>query len=116
MPHFAEQPGGLVARLALDGFAHERGRGGRDRAAAAFEAQVADQVAGQVDVEEQSVAAQRIVAFCVAAGFRQASPVSRAAVVIHDHVAVEIGEVHQRSIRMASWRASCRASISPRVL
>ncbi len=93
---------GLGARLALDGFAHERGGSGRDRAAAAFEAQVADQVAGQVDVEMQAVAAQRVVAFGVAAGVRQAAAVSRAAVVIDDHVAVEIGEVHQRSIRMAS--------------
>ena len=114
--HRAEDLGRLGARLALDRLAHQRGRRRRDRAAAALEAQVADHVAGDVDVEVQPVAAQGIVAIGMMGRRRQLAAVPRAAVVVHDHVAVEVGKVHQRSIRIAWSRASCRASISSRVL
>ena len=70
----------------------------------------------ELDVEAEAVAAQWVVAVGMVGRTRQAAAVPRAPVVVDDHVAIEVGEVHQRSIRIASPRASTSASTSARVL
>jgi hypothetical protein len=82
----------------------------------AVEAQVADHVAIQREVEVQPVAAKGVVAVRAMRRVRQSPAIAGAAVVVHDHVAVQVGEVHQRSIRIASSSAAQSASISERVL
>src|SRR5205823_2189922 len=85
-----EQLEGLADRLPLDALGQQRrGRDG-NRAAGALEANVLDAPVGDVDVERELVAAERVygVDHVVRAG--QLAEVTGLAVVIEDHLAIKV--------------------------
>src|SRR5690606_18009949 len=99
--HPREQRVDLGARPALDGLGHQRGRGHRDGAAVALETQIRDAVALAAQRQRQAVAAQRIVALRLAVVRVQPPEVARMAVVVEDHLAVQVGQFHQRNTSTA---------------
>ena len=101
---------------ALHALGEQRGRGDRDRAAAALERHVADPVAVELHEQRQAVAAQRVEALGMAVGSGHRPEIARIAVVVDDHVAVELAQVHQPSTSRARASAATRRSISARVL
>jgi hypothetical protein len=103
-------------RAALQRFGHERRRCDRYRAPAAFESEVGERVALDVDVELQPIATERIVAFRAVIRRRERAEIARPPVVIDDHIAIEILEVHQANTACARVRAATRRSTSARVL
>src|SRR5207302_1842134 len=111
-----EQRLGLGDRLPFDAVGHQRRRGLRDRAPRSLEADVLDAAVFDLEIDRQTVAAQRIVAF----GFLSVldlAEISRPFVVIEDDLLVQVVEiaVHANTSRtLPSARAS--ASISSRVL
>ena len=93
--HFVEQVRDLGAAFALDRLAHQRCGGDGDRAALAVEAQVGDAIAIEPQRDVQPVAAQRVVAIGRRIGGLEPAEQPRGLVVIEDHVAIEVLEVHQ---------------------
>jgi hypothetical protein len=114
--HLVEELPGAGTVLALDGFGHEGGRGGGDGAAAAFETDVLDALAVQAHGERQPVAAQGVVPFRVVIRSLERAEIARAAVVIEDHVAVELLQVHQANTSRARRSALTSAFTSSSVL
>ena len=86
----------LVDRLALHGLAHHRCRALRDRATLAADLDVGDHAVGDVEVDLDLVAAQRVVADGVRGRRRQLAAVARAAVVIEDDLAVQVFQAGHR--------------------
>ena len=79
---------------------------------------VGDAIAVEIRVHGQAIAAQRIVAVRMHVGRLELAEVPRMAVVIDDHVAIEVFEVHRLSrarLRVCSSAATSR-SISSNVL
>ena len=75
-----------------------------------------DRVALEPDVQRQPVAAQRVETLRVPVRVRHRAEVPRVAVVVDDHVAVEVLEVHQANIPRASCTAAASRSTSSCVL
>src|SRR4051794_34370751 len=102
----------LGTLLSLHGLAHERSGRDGDRAAFAVEAHIGDAIAIEPHRDVQAVAAQRVVS--VGRGIRriQSPEKARALVVIEDHVAVEVLEVHQVNTSRALASALTSASMS----
>ncbi len=84
-----------VAVFALDELGQHRGRSLRDRAAAAFEADLLDRLAvgGKPDRDRDLVAAERVLALGVRVGIGEQPVVARVLVVVEDHLAVEVVEL-----------------------
>ncbi len=90
----SNRPSASRARLALDRLGHQRGRRGRDRAALALEADVLDLVVRDLQPQRQAVAAQGIEAFDAGIGGVERAEIPRPAIVVEDHVAIQIIEFH----------------------
>src|SRR5579871_5251399 len=114
--HLVEELEGILSGLALELLSHEGSGSHGDGAAAALETEVADLAAVQLEIDRELVTAQGVEALLHPIGPSDLAEVPRAAVVIHDHVAVEILEVHQRNISRALCSAATRASRSVRRL
>src|SRR5450631_455814 len=104
------------AALALDGLGHER-RGGRgDGAALALEMHVFNSIAVQAHENRQAVAAERVMSFRLRIARIQTAEVSRPAVVIEDHVAIQILQVHQANTSRTRSTAHASRATSSAVL
>src|SRR5579862_701640 len=114
--HLAEELAHGRAVASLDGLRHERRGGGRDRATLALEADVLDALAVEAHGERELVTAQRVVAFRAAVGVVDPAEIARMAVVIEDHVAIELLEIHQWNTWRARSSALTSAPTSPSVL
>ena len=107
---FAEQVRDFVGpALALDGFAHQRGRGDGDRAALAFESHVLhDAVLANAQGNVQPIAAQRIVPSADESRRLERAEMPRALVVVEDDLAIQ----SLRSISRYTSRALASAATS----
>src|SRR5262249_33793528 len=103
----------LIERLPLQHLGHERGRGGRDGAAAPLERDVGDAVAVEPQINRDAVAAERVVAVREMARMLERAEIPRMPAVIQDDVLVKLAEVHYRAnIFCAATIASASASTS----
>ena len=87
-------------------FGHEGRRCGGDRTAAPFETDVLDTVAIELQRDGELVAAQRVVAVGGGVTRVEATEIAGALVVIEDHIAIEVFEVHQLNTSWACRRAA----------
>ncbi len=106
--HLREQGQRLVHTLALDRFGQQRGRRGGNRAPLAGEGHVLDATrAVHKQFEFKAVAAQRVVTLRAAVGLRQMAEVPGPAVVVEDHLLVEVAQVGKGvvgwAVRHGSW-------------
>jgi hypothetical protein len=108
--HALEQAIDVGPTSALDRLAHQRGRGHRNGAAVSFETQVGDLVALDSERELQRIPTQWIATAGGRIGGLEATEVPRAAVMVQDHVAVQVFEVHASSgPQLNSSRTLCTA-------
>src|SRR5215469_1505256 len=115
MDPFKQRPH-LAAVLALDSLGHERRRGGGNGAALALEADIGDALAVQTHGQRQVVAAQGVMALGAPVGALEWPEIARATVVIEDHVAVEILQIHQVKTSCARLSAATSRATSLSVL
>src|SRR5665213_3810258 len=114
--HALEQRIDCGAAFTLDGFGHEGCGGGGDGAALTLKLHVLDPVTIQPDRHRQAVAAERIVTIGFGIGGTEPSEVSGFAVVIEDHIAIQILEVHQAKTSRTRSTAATRRVTSSAVL
>src|SRR6266850_3633309 len=103
--------------LLLQGGRHQRGRSLGDGAAGALEADVLDHVAGELQVQRDLIAAERIDPLRVPVGPLRLAEVPGLAAVVDDHFLVQVAQfrAHPKTSRTLS-RPSTRASMSSRRL
>ena len=94
--HLREQRLRLLRRLALQRLGHQRGRRGGDGAAAALEARRLDHAVGDVQMQRQAVAAQRVEALGMVRGLGQRAEVVRAPAVVDDDFLVKVTQIRHR--------------------
>ena len=104
----------LGGGLALDEVGEHRGRRLADRAAAALEPDLLDDVAlAEPDRDRDLVAAQRVLALRRRVGVLEQPVVPRALVVVEDELPVELVELaHYANAFFTLWRPSTSLSIS----
>ena len=108
-----EEGARLVERLALQHLGHQRGRRGRDRAAAPLEADIGDAVAVEREIDRDPVAAQRVVAARQMRRMFERAEIARVAAVIEDDVLVKLAQIHhRRNISRQASIAAARRSMS----
>ena len=83
----------LVDRLAFQHLGHQRGGGGRDRAAAALEADIGDLVAVDREIDRDPVAAQRVVAARQMRRVFERVEIARVPAVVEDDVLVQLAQI-----------------------
>src|SRR6188768_1075259 len=110
--NLVEQVRDLGAPLALDGFAHERGGGHGNGATLAIETQIGDAIVLEFQRDVEPVTAQGVVSVGGRIGRIEPAEEARALVVIQDHIAVEVLEVHQLKTSRAFANADTSASTS----
>src|SRR5215813_9681474 len=104
---------GVGDSLALQHFGHQRCRRGRDRAAAALEADIRNTVAVEGHVNRDSVAAQWIVALRKMRRLLHHAEITRMPPMIEDDVLVKLAQIHHReNISRHASTAAARWSIS----
>src|SRR5450830_1826915 len=112
-----EEPLRFRERLADDRAGHERCRCRRDRAAGAFEADVADDPVLDLHVDRDPVAAEWVVSLGMVIVPRRLAVMPRVLVVVEDDLLVQIAEFgHQPSTSRTRATAAARASTSAWVL
>src|SRR5512133_3342511 len=87
---------GVDDSLALQHFGHQRCRRGRDRAAAALEADISNTVAVEGHVNRHPVATQRIVALRKMRRLLDDAEITRMPPVIEDDVLIKLAQIHHR--------------------
>src|SRR5215212_5441117 len=110
--HFTEEAADSGAIFALDGLRHHRSGRRRNGATATLEAYVFYALAIHAQEQGQAVAAQRVVALRLRIRRVQRAEIARLAVVIEDHVAVEILQLHQGNTSRTLWSAATSFSTS----
>src|SRR5262245_8491679 len=110
----AEQRIRLGLGLALQELGHQRGRRGRNRAAAALERDVVDDaLVRELEVDRDLVAAQRVVALGRAVGVGRMAEIARPLAVVEDDFLIEVAEVrHQANSSLTFLSAATSASAS----
>src|SRR6266851_4435514 len=108
-----EQLACLVEGLAFQHLGHQRGRRGRDRAAAPLEADIGDALALDREIDRHPVAAERVVPARQMRRVRQGAQIARVAAVIEDDVLIKLPQIHHRwNISRQASNASARRSMS----
>jgi hypothetical protein len=92
--YLLKQSLGVGQRFAFDCFGEQRCRRSGDRAALTFETNIRDFFVLEIHIDSQAITAQRIVAIGVSVGRFELAEVSWVAIVIDDHIFIEIFEVH----------------------
>ena len=81
-----------------------------------LESNVLDASVVELHVERHAIAAQRVDAFDDAIGILDLTEISRLAVVIENHLAIEIGEIAHENSSTARFNAATSRSTSSRLL
>src|SRR5690606_21166707 len=102
----SEKPERLDHTVLADGFGHQRCRCLRNRASAAGEPHVADDIGVNAHLDMNPIAAERVVALGLTGRIRQGPEVPRPSIVVENQFLVELGQVrHQylRRTRAGAW-------------
>ena len=97
--YVVEQPLKFRPRFAFHDFGEQRSRCDGDCTPIALELGLAYSIAVEIHVYRQAVAAQRVVTVRVRIGWLQLAEVSWIAIVIDDHVAIEVFEIHGSCVK-----------------
>ena len=89
----AEELFGFCFGLALQALRHHRGGRFRNGAAGALEADVANRVAFEIEIDGEAVAAERIESLGLVIGAGELAEIARSLAVLEDHVLIEIAQV-----------------------
>src|ERR1700687_4173065 len=112
-----EQRFRLRLRLPFQAGGHQRSRGFGNSAARTLEADIPDHIPVQLYVDDDLVAAERVVTFRLPVRRFQDLEVARLLVMVENDFLIEILQIrHQPNTSMTLWMPAARAWISSRVL